>query len=59
MDFSLNEEQLLVQQTMQKFCEKELNYEYVRWMDENLDFHPGRALEQIRQYRVCSLRPFR
>ena len=40
MDFSLNEEQVLMQQTMQKFCEKELNYEYVRWMDENLDFPP-------------------
>jgi acyl-CoA dehydrogenase len=40
MDFSLNEDQLLMQRTMQKFCEKELNYEYVRWMDENVDFPP-------------------
>jgi acyl-CoA dehydrogenase len=40
MDFSFNEDQLLMQQTMQKFCEKELNYEYVKWMDENVDFPP-------------------
>jgi acyl-CoA dehydrogenase len=40
MDFSLNEDQLLIQQTFKKFCEKELNYEYVKWMDENLDFIP-------------------
>jgi hypothetical protein len=40
MDFSFNEDQLLIQQTFQKFCEKELNYEYVRWMDENVDFPP-------------------
>ncbi|MGO9147319.1 MAG: acyl-CoA dehydrogenase family protein [Desulfomonilia bacterium] len=40
MDFSFSKEQLLMQQTMQRFCEKELNYEYVRWMDENVDFPP-------------------
>ena len=40
MDFSFNEDQLLIQQTFQKFCEKELTDEYVRWMDENVDFPP-------------------
>ena len=40
MNFSFTEEQLLIQQTFQKFCEKELNDEYVRWMDENVDFPP-------------------
>ncbi|MRR18206.1 MAG: acyl-CoA dehydrogenase [Deltaproteobacteria bacterium] len=40
MDFSFTEDQLLIQQTFQKFCEKELNDEYVRWMDENVDFPP-------------------
>lgn len=40
MDFSLTEDQLMIQETFRKFCEKELNYEYVRWMDENLDFIP-------------------
>ena len=41
MDFSFTDEQLLIQQTFQKFCEKELNDEYVRWMDENVDFPPA------------------
>ena len=40
MDFSFNEDQLLIQQTFKKFCEKELTDEYVRWMDENVDFPP-------------------
>jgi len=40
MDFSLDEDQLLIQETFRKFCEKELSYEYVRWMDENVDFPP-------------------
>lgn len=40
MDFSFNETQLMIQDTFRKFCEKELNYEYVRWMDENVDFPP-------------------
>lgn len=40
MDFNLNDDQLLIQETFRKFCEKELNYEYVRWMDENFDFMP-------------------
>src|SRR5512135_2044023 len=40
MDFTLTEDQLLIQQTFQEFCAKELTYEYVRWMDENVDFPP-------------------
>lgn len=40
MDFTLTEDQLLIQQTFQEFCARELNYEYVRWMDENVDFPP-------------------
>jgi len=40
MDFSFSEDQLLIQQTFKKFCEKELTDEYVRWMDENVDFPP-------------------
>jgi alkylation response protein AidB-like acyl-CoA dehydrogenase len=40
MDFTLSEDQLLIQQTFQEFCTKELNPEYVRWMDENVDFPP-------------------
>jgi hypothetical protein len=32
MDFELTEEQRMIQDTFKNFCEKELNYEYVRWM---------------------------
>ncbi|HUT52754.1 MAG TPA: acyl-CoA dehydrogenase family protein [bacterium] len=40
MDFSLTETQLLLKDQMERFCKKELNYEYVKWMDENVDFPP-------------------
>jgi acyl-CoA dehydrogenase len=40
MDFTLTDEQRAIQNTFDQFCEKELSYEYVRWMDENLDFPP-------------------
>lgn len=47
MDFTLNEDQILIQQTFQKFCEKELSYEYVRWMDENVDFIPNELWQKF------------
>src|SRR5208337_5585332 len=47
MDFSFNENQLLIQQTFKKFCEKELNYEYVKWMDENVDFPPDELWQKF------------
>jgi acyl-CoA dehydrogenase len=47
MNFSFTEEQLLIQQTFQKFCEKELNDEYVRWMDENVDFPPDELWQKF------------
>ena len=40
MDFGFTEEQLIMQQTVKRFCEKELHYEQVKWMDENVDFPP-------------------
>lgn len=40
MDFSLTDEQRSIAETFDRFCEKELSYEYVRWMDENVDFPP-------------------
>lgn len=40
MDFTFTEDQLMMQSMMEKFCKKELNYEYVYWMDENVDFPP-------------------
>ncbi|MBI4764927.1 MAG: acyl-CoA/acyl-ACP dehydrogenase [Deltaproteobacteria bacterium] len=37
--YGWDEEHLsLVRNTIQKFCQKELTREYVRWMDENVDF---------------------
>ena len=40
MDFSLTDEQRLIASTFDAFCEKELGDEYVRWMDENVDYPP-------------------
>jgi acyl-CoA dehydrogenase len=47
MDFSFSEDQLMIQQTFQKFCEKELNDEYVRWMDEHVDFPPDELWQKF------------
>jgi acyl-CoA dehydrogenase len=40
MDFNLTEEQKILVDTAKAFCKKELSYEYVKWMDENVDFPP-------------------
>lgn len=40
MDFGLTEEQEMIRNEVAKFCKKELNKEYVKWMDENVDFPP-------------------
>ena len=40
MDFNLTDEQQMMRDAMEKFCKKELNKEYVKWMDENVDFPP-------------------
>ena len=40
MDFGFTEEQIMMQQLTQKFCEKELDYKYVKWMDEHVVFPP-------------------
>ncbi len=40
MDFSLTDEQRMMRDAMEKFCKNELNKEYVKWMDENVDFPP-------------------
>ncbi len=40
MDFGLTEEQQIIKDSMKAFCEKELSWEFVRWMDENVDFPP-------------------
>ena len=40
MNFEFTEEQEMLRQTAQRFCEKELNREYCRWLDENVNFVP-------------------
>ena len=40
MNFEFTEEQEMLRQTVQRFCEKELSREYCRWLDENVNFVP-------------------
>jgi alkylation response protein AidB-like acyl-CoA dehydrogenase len=40
MDFGFSKEQEMIRKEMAYFCKKELNKEYVAWMDENVDFPP-------------------
>ena len=47
MDFTLTEDQMLIQRTFQEFCAKELNYKYVRWMDEHVDFPPDDLWQKL------------
>jgi acyl-CoA dehydrogenase len=54
MDFGFTEDQLLIQQTFQKFREKELTDEYIRWMDENVDFPPDDLWQKLVDLGVFS-----
>ena len=47
MNFSFSEDQELLRTEVARFCKKELNREYVRWMDENCDFIPDELWEKI------------
>ena len=47
MDFSLTETQMMLKDQMERFCKKELNYEYVKWMDENVDFPPAELWQKF------------
>jgi len=40
MEFGFTEEQNDIRATVQRFCKKRLTKEYVRWLDENVDFPP-------------------
>jgi len=40
MDFGFSKEQEMIRKEMAHFCKKELNKDYVAWMDENVDFPP-------------------
>lgn len=47
MNFEFSEEQTLIQQSFGAFCEKELSWDYVRWMDENVDFPPDELWQKF------------
>ncbi|MGV9613557.1 acyl-CoA dehydrogenase family protein [Nocardia xishanensis] len=47
MDFSFTDEQRSIAETFDRFCDKELNYDYVRWMDENVDFPPDELWDKF------------
>jgi acyl-CoA dehydrogenase len=47
MNFGLTEEQQIIQDTFKAFCDKELSWEYVRWMDENVDFIPDELWQKF------------
>lgn len=47
MDFGFTEEQTIIQQTFRSFCEKELSWEYVQWMDENVNFPPDELWQKF------------
>ncbi|MFZ5643602.1 MAG: acyl-CoA dehydrogenase family protein [Bacillota bacterium] len=47
MDFSFSEDQQLLRDTVKKFCAKELTRQYVRWLDENVDFMPQDLWDKI------------
>ena len=47
MDFSFTDEQHVIAETFDRFCDKELSYDYVRWMDENVDFPPDELWNKL------------
>jgi len=47
MDFGLTEEQVIIQASFRNFCEKELSWEYVLWMDKNVHFIPDELWQKF------------
>lgn len=47
MDFSFSKEQQMMRKEMVRFCKKELNDEYVGWMDDNVDFPPDELWQKF------------
>jgi len=52
MDFGLSKEQEMIQKEAARFCKKELDPEYVRWMDENVDFPPDELWKKFSELGV-------
>src|SRR5271165_5235403 len=47
MNFSLTDEQRAIAEMFDAFCAKELDYSYVRWMDEHVDFPPDELWNKL------------
>jgi alkylation response protein AidB-like acyl-CoA dehydrogenase len=47
MDFNFTKEQEMMRKEMKYFCKKELNKEFVQWMDENVDFPPDELWQKF------------
>lgn len=47
MDFSFSKEQQMIKKEWERFCKKELSKDYVRWMDENVDFPPDELWQKF------------
>ncbi|MBU0993226.1 MAG: acyl-CoA/acyl-ACP dehydrogenase [Proteobacteria bacterium] len=47
MDFGFSKEQKMIRKEAINFCKKELNKDYVRWMDENVDFPPDELWQKF------------
>lgn len=54
MIIALTEEMQLIQETIRRFCGKELSYDYVRWMDDNVNFPPDELWQKFSDIGVFS-----
>ena len=55
MDFSLSDDQILLQNNIRKFCKNELTKEYVRKIDETMDYAPQEILDKLTDIGVTAL----
>lgn len=55
MDFNFTEEQVMLRETIKKFCRRELSREKVRWIDENCNFVPDDIWNKLIDLGVFAL----
>jgi acyl-CoA dehydrogenase len=56
MDFNFTEVQLMLKETIRTFCKKELNKQYVKWLDENVSFIPQELWDKLADIGYFGLR---
>jgi len=56
MDFGFSNDQVLLRDTFRSFCKKELTREYVRWLDENVDFIPKDLWDKVNDLGYFGMR---